>query len=537
MTPSVFPPSRLCCLRLCHTPIVRRIHARDCASEAGDIIDAMTVIANVRLFASDQHQGLCDVEIAAGAVTAITPAGSVPIASADRIDAQGRWLLPGLWDRHVHMNQWAMARRRFDLTGAVSAEHAAQLAARALADFDARAGQPLTGFGFRSGLWGVQPDKRILDATVGGVPTVLISWDLHSAWLNSAALLAFGFSGDRDGIVRENECFDLLRRLADVPDSTLDGWVADAASVAASRGVVGVVDMEMAWSPGAWVRRATAGGRLSQRIEAGFYAQDLDRVIAQGLASGSSIVPEAVDPSLVRLGPLKIIADGSLNTRTAYCFEPYGGAGTEGRGVLNLGGSELVELLSRAREAGVECAVHAIGDAAVSTVCEAFAASGAQGSVEHVQLASLDEVKRLAELGLVASVQPQHAVDDRPVTEQFWPDRVGNAFRLRSLVDAGVRVRFGSDAPVAVLDPWVAIAAAVFRCEPGDEPWQPGEALSVVEAVAASSERGRADVRVGDVADIVLVDVDPAAADAAALKGLPVAATFVGGVPSFSNLG
>lgn len=495
----------------------------------------MTVIANVRLFASDQHQGLCDVEIAAGAVAAITPAGSVPTTSTDRMDAQGRWLLPGLWDRHVHMNQWAMARRRFDLTGAVSAEHAAQLAARALAECDARTGQPLTGFGFRSGLWGVQPDKRILDATVGGMPTVLISWDLHSAWLNSAALLAFGFSDDSDGIVRENECFDLLRRLADVPDSTLDGWVADAASVAAARGVVGVVDMEMAWSPGAWVRRAAAGP-LSQRVEAGFYAQDLDRVVAQGLTSGISVVPEAVDPSMVRLGPLKIIADGSLNTRTAYCFESYGGAGAEGRGVLNLGEPELVELLSRARGAGVACAVHAIGDAAVSTVCEAFAASGARGSVEHVQLASLAEAKRLADLGLVASVQPQHAVDDRPVTEQFWPDRVGDAFRLRSLVDAGVRVRFGSDAPVAVLDPWVAIAAAVFRCEPGDEPWQPSEALSVAEAVAASSEHGRADVRVGDVADIVLVDADPATADAAMLKGLPVAATLVGGVPSFSTL-
>lgn len=511
------------------------------------------MLANCRLLDSS-FPGLVDVSWASGKILSVAPAGSapagsVPAAQAEpvdapaRIDAAGRWLIPGLWDRHVHMNQWALARRRFDLMGATSAAHAAQLARAALDDFDRSSGQPLTGFGFRSGLWDIQPHKGILDEAVGAVPAVLISWDLHSAWLNTAALAAYGFSAEGDGIVRENDCFDLLRRLADVPLATLDGWVAEAVAEASSRGIVGVVDMEMSWSIDGWIRRAETSP-LTLRVNAGVYEQDLDRAIAEGLSSGDLLLPPETGDALpmsaardfLRMGPLKVIADGSLNTRTAYCFEPYGGAGSEGRGVSNIEPRALVALMSRARDAGIHCAIHAIGDAANSAVIDAFASSGAAGSIEHVQLLRAADVPRLAALGIDASVQPQHAVDDRPVTEEYWPDRVNDAFRWRSLVDAGVRLRFGSDAPVAPLDPWIAISAAVNRAAPGDDPWHPDEALTVLEAIAASSDSRRVVPAVGDPADLVLMDVDPRVAAPAELRDLPVAATLVGGKWSFSTL-
>lgn len=503
----------------------------------------MTIFANVRLLehtpptpaVAPTPDRLVDVVVEAGVVSAIVPAGTAPHAG-ERVEADGRLLLPGLWDRHVHMNQWAMARRRFDVSSASSAAHAARLALEAIDRFEPESGRPLVGFGFRDGLWPDAPHRSVLDAAVGVIPTILVAADLHSSWLNSAALAAFGFPQGHDGVARENECFDLLRRLSDVPEAVLDDWVADALADAVSRGVVGVVDMEMGWSPGEWMRRAELGG-VPLRVDAAVYEQDLDRAIAAGLASGDAVAPQAEGAGLLRLGPLKVIADGSLNTRTAFCFEPYHGVGVEHRGVLNMDARGLEAVMSQARAAGIHCAIHAIGDNANALVLDAFAASGASGSIEHAQLLRADDARRMARLGIDASVQPQHAVDDRLVTDAFWADRAVDAFRLRSLRSAGVRVRLGSDAPVASLDPWVAIAAAVFRAQPGDEPWRPEEALSVTEAIEASTASGTAVPRLGDPADLVLVDADPRSVDVSALRALPVAATVVAGAQVFSTLG
>ncbi len=500
------------------------------------------VLANVRpVNAGSVKADLVDIVCEAGAITAIVPAGSAP-TGGERIDAQGRWVIPGLWDRHVHMNQWAMARRRFDVSAATSAQHAAELTGAAVGQFDAGSGRPLTGFGYRDGLWPDAPLKGVLDAVVGPIPTVLVASDLHSAWLNSAALALYGFAETCDGVVREGDCFDLLRRLGDVPTSILDAWVADASGEAAARGVVGVVDMEMAWSPGEWLRRA-AVGTVPFRVDVAVYEQDVDRAIAAGWSSGDALIADRALPAaltsstdLLRMGPLKVIADGSLNTRTAYCFEPYGAVGTEHRGVLNLTPDGLADVMTRAADAGIRCAIHAIGDNANAVVLDAFAATGATGSIEHAQLLRAADMQRMAALGIEASIQPQHAVDDRWVTDEYWADRVGDAFRMRSLIDAGVRLRLGSDAPVAPLDPWVAIGAAVARALPGDVPWQPSESLSVIEAIAASTNSGRTTLRPGDDADLVLLDVDPHECDPAALASMPVAATLVAGEFVFSVL-
>ena len=508
----------------------------------------MTVFANVRLLDPAQPEPV-DVVVAGGRVAAITPAGastSLDLAQGDaqRIDGEGRVLIPGLWDRHVHTNQWAMARRRFDVSGAESPEQAAAIT-RAHLDAITRArlddhqpkphpGQPLLGFGYRPSLWAEPPHKRFLDEAAGGTPVILVAADLHSAWLNSAALAAYGFPPDADGVVRETDCFSLLRRLENVPAEVLDGWVVDALQAASARGVTGIVDMEMAWNPGTWLRRLDAGMRLPVHVQAGFYAQDLDRAVASGMHSGDRLLPPG-DPqcALLTLGPLKIIADGSLNTRTAFCFAPYRAEGAEGRGVLNVSPDALTELLGRARSAGLRAAVHAIGDEANSVVLDAFAASGAAGSIEHVQLLRGSDIARMAALGVDASIQPQHAVDDRDVCDQFWADRISDAYRMRSLLDAGVRLRFGSDAPVAALDPWVAIGAAVARTDSARTPWHLEEALTVTEAIAASTASGLAWPRVGDSADLVVLEADPRTVEATQLAGMRVAATLCAGNVSF----
>src|SRR5690606_8588499 len=155
------------------------------------------------------------------------------------------------------------------------------------------------------------------------------------------------------------------------------------------------------------------------------------------------------------------------------------------------------------------------------------------GRVEHAQLLADRDILRFAELGVEISVQPEHLLDDRDVADRYWPGRTGRAYAFRSLLDSGARLRFGSDAPVAPLDPWVSMAAAVSRTRGGRVPWHPEQRITVGEALAAST---RTTVAVGQPADLVVTDADPFAVDPDALRTMPVAATLLGGRFTHSEL-
>lgn len=429
-------------------------------------------------------------------------------------DLGGRWILPGLWDEHVHMGQWAMSRRRFDVSDAASAAEVAAIAGRQPVP---DAGAVLVGVGYRDGLWPDAPTRELLDAAVPGVPAVLIGADLHACWLNSAALRHFGRADHPTGVLREQECFAVVSALDDVQAALLDEWVRDAGRAAAARGVVGITDFEMRWSLGDWERRMAAGFD-SLRVRAGVYPQFLDRAIAAGLRTGDR------RGELLEVGPFKIITDGSLNTRTAYCVDPYPGMG-DYRGMLTVEPADLADWLQRATTAGLLPAVHAIGDEANSLALDVFEALGITGRIEHAQLVAAADFPRFAALGVVASVQPEHAMDDRDVADRYWAGRTGRSFALESLSAAGARLLLGSDAPVAPLDPWVAIAAAVGRGR-GREPWHPEQRISAELAIASSA---RSTVAVGQPADLAVVDNDPLAAGEEQLRAMPVAATLLGG--------
>jgi predicted amidohydrolase YtcJ len=452
---------------------------------------------------------LVDLRIEGGVIAEIGP------ELGAGVDLSDRWILPGLWDEHVHMSQWAMSRQRFDLSAAASAVEAAAIAGR---QPPPGADAVLVGVGFRDGLWPAAPTRGLLDSAIAAAPVVLISGDLHSCWLNSAALLRFGLADHPTGVLREDDCFVVVGALDDVPDALLDDWVADAGRAAAARGVVGIVDLEMTWSFENWRRRMAAGFDWL-RVRAGVYPQHLDRAIAEGLRTGDKLGP------LLEVGPFKIITDGSLNTRTAYCVDPYPGMGDD-RGLLTVEPDALVEWMRRASAAGLVPAVHAIGDAANSLALDAFESLGILGRIEHAQLLSDEDVPRFAALGVAASVQPEHAMDDRDVADLYWAGRTGRSFALASLSAAGAELLMGSDAPVAPLDPWVTAAAAVGRARGGREPWHPEQSISAGLAIASSM---RTRVAVGQVADLAVVELDPFVATAQQLRTMPVAATLLEG--------
>jgi hypothetical protein len=474
------------------------------------------------------ERSIQDLVICGGRVSVVSEreAGDDP---TDVIDLAGRFVLPGLWDRHVHFDQWAQVSARLDLSSARSAAAAARVVARHVAGREMSADTAVVGYGFRDALWAHPPQREVLDAASAAIPVVLISGDLHSAWLNTAALRRYGHADNATGLLREEAAMQVIAEVGRVPDDVVDSWCLAASRAAAARGIVGIVDMERPWSLDAW-RRRIAGGNRSLRVVTAVWSERLADAIAQRLHTG-----DAVDGShgLLSVGPLKVIIDGSLNTRTAYCHDPYAGeaGATERRGVLLVAADELSQLMARARDAGFDCAVHAIGDAANALALQAFARTGARGSIEHAQLLDDGDVARFAELGLIASVQPEHALDDRDVADHHWPGRTRRAFPFRSLLDAGATLSFGSDAPVAPLDPWMAIAASVHRTRDERPNWHPEQEISIAEALAASMPPGRGSIalRDGDIADLVILDGDPFTADSRGLRTMPVAATMIAG--------
>jgi len=483
----------------------------------------------MQLFSNATLNGqLVDVAVEAGVITAITPATT---SSSDRggSDLGGRWISPGLWDNHVHFSQWALVQQRLDVSGATSAREAAELVRTALSHATAPA-VPFVASGFRDGLWPDLPNSATLDAVESVHPVVLVSGDLHTVWLNTPALELYGHAGHPDGVLREDPAFEVTRRIDTVDPRELDVWARAAAREAARNGVVGIVDLEMDWNLDTWQRRID-GGNDFLRVEFGIYTQHLDRAIELGLHTGQRI------NDLLTVGQYKVLTDGSLNTRTAYCYDEYPGRPGE-FGMLTMPPAELLPHLRKAVAAGITPTVHAIGDHAVSLVLDAFAEIATLenyrgGRMEHAQLIAAKDFARFAELGVVASVQPDHAMDDRDVAELYWAGRTDRTFALRSLLDAGAELAMGSDAPVSPLDPWVTAAAAVGRTRGDREPWHPEQRITTAEALAAST---RTTVAVGQPADLIVTDVDPLAADASGLRDMGVSATLLGGRFTFNEL-
>jgi predicted amidohydrolase YtcJ len=459
------------------------------------------------------------------------------------LEAGGALGIPGLWDHHVHVGQTAQGYSRLDTSGLASVDEVLREVAAAIAARSGGAGgaagatgaagtagpEALIGFGHRLVDMAGDPTVAGLDAVAGELPVVLIGGDAHHAWMSSAALRALGLP-PRRGIVAEDEWFDAVAHLDDLPGvaAHLEAGVATLQEDALARGIVGLTDMEWADNASLWARREA---RI--RVRTATYASGLDGVPGPtGTPIGAS--------GLVTMGPLKVIADGSLGSRSAYCRHPYAFSGEAGAhplgggyGVLSHMADDLAALLARAGARGLQVAVHAIGDAAASVVLDALAEAGAgsrsgsanrSGSsaialrprIEHAQLLADEDVARMAALGVGASVQPAHLLDDRDPTEEVWPGDAQRSYRFRDLLDAGVDLLMGSDSPVAPVDPWLAMAAAVHRSADARKAWFPAQQLQPLEVLAASTDGAGVRPAVGGRADLVLLE-DPGAVSGSGL--------------------
>src|SRR5690606_22713621 len=310
-------------------------------------------VASRRGCTTPHHPDTVDVLIVDGTVVEVGP--GLLRRGEDELDADGRWLVPGLWDQHLHSGQWARSFGRIDLGPARSAAEVVEL----------------------------------------------VSGDVPCGGLTRAALRRLGLP-PREGPLREHEWFDVRPVVGEMPHAG-DDALRTAVEAAAARGVVGGVDVEFAPNHRTWPERVATGLDLL-RVRTGVYAADLDDVLALGLRTGDPL-PEG--RGLLTMGPVKVITDGALNTRTAFCHEPYAPAAAHGvsYGEQTVPPHDLVALMSRATRAGLATAVHAIGDASVTIALDAYDTTGARGTVEHAQLVGCADLPRFAALGVAASVQ------------------------------------------------------------------------------------------------------------------------------------
>ena len=236
---------------------------------------------------------------------------------------------------------------------------------------------------------------------------------------------------------------------------------------------------------GHWQRRC-AKGFDTLRVHIGFYDEHLDDAISLGLSSGD---PVPGCNGYILTGPYKIVTDGSLGSQTAFCHDVY--PDTDNHGIFAYPQRTLSEMIHRGARHNFKMAVHAIGDHAnhltLSTIAQGPKLRSGS-TIEHAQLLDFNDLPLFASLGLIASIQPCHLVDDRQLCHKFWPGREGRAYPFKSIVDAGIPIKLGSDTPVAPLQPWEAIAVAITRAgEHESSPFCAEQIIDVETAFKAST--------------------------------------------------
>ncbi len=476
---------------------------------------------------------------------------------ATRIDLAGRRVVPGMTDSHVHFLSGGDELLAPDLRSAQSAEEVA----RRLATAAARVPK---GTWLTSGSWDHEnwpgaelPTAAVLDRHVPDHPVFVSRLDGHMAVANSLALRLAGVTRDtpdpeggtivRDargepaGVLKDN-AMSLVGR--HVPAWTAEQRVERALAAlthAASLGVTGFHDMLEGYEALETYQTLKGRGLLTARATIYTPIASHERWSAVSVARGFG------DPWLAVNG-VKGFADGSLGSTTAWFFAPYvDSPGTSGLAMMDLGpGGPMEALVRGSTAAGLQPAVHAIGDRANRAILDTFERLGVGASarprIEHAQHITPADIARFAKLGVIASMQPYHCADDgRWAEKRIGRERCDTTYAFRDLIDQGARLAFGSDWPVAPLSPWLGIHAAVTReTLDGKNPdgWIPRQKISVQEALAAYTtgaawaafrERDLGTLEPGKLADFAVLDRDLFAIPAREIRDVQVEMTVVGG--------
>jgi predicted amidohydrolase YtcJ len=478
------------------------------------------------------------------------------------IELSGRLVVPGFNDAHVHF-----------LDGGFGLLSVSLRDARDEAEFARRLGKHAAtlpkGAWILNGNWDHEawpsqalPTRKAIDALTPDHPVFVNRLDGHMALANSVALRLAGITrdtpdpdggtivrdaaGEPTGILKDN-AQDLMGRVIPEPSREMNLRAARAALAEAARfGVTTIQDNSSTDALGTY-QQLRAQGELTARLSVWRPVSALGALRDSGVRSG-------LGDDWIRFAAIKILADGSMGSGTAAFFEPYADD-AKTSGLLLYPVPELERLVREADAAGFQLAVHAIGDRANSLVLDAFAKAVQQNGprerrfrIEHAQVVRKADLARYRELGVVASIQPSHCIDDmRWAEKRIGRERARDSYNFRSFTQAGIPVAFGTDWFVEPLDPRIGLYAALTREFPEGGPaggWFPEERIPLADAIdlytrgsayAEHADRDKGTLEVGKLADLVVFARDLFAVAPRDILTAPIDLTVVGGRTVFSR--
>jgi len=475
---------------------------------------------------------------------------SLAHGKVEKQDMQGKTILPGLTDAHIHMQYYSLGLSKVDCETKTKEECLRRVGERAR---NSKPGEWVLGHGWSQNEWaespspsggGVRgggsdfPTAAELDEVAPNNPVYLTAKSLHAAWANTSALKLANITDatpdPKDGAVQRDSngkatgiMLETAMALvnAAVPEPTqaeIEAAMLRAQSVLWKMGVTGIHDFDRRDSFMA-LQSLRAQRKLKLRVCKNIPVESVQQANDLGLRTGFG-------DEMLWIGSVKVFMDGALGPRTAAMFQPYENE-PENKGILNMDGEELFEHARKAADVGLSMTVHAIGDKANHEVLNAFEQlrnyetqhnlPHLRHRIEHVQVIHPDDAPRLAKLNVIASMQPIHATSDMFAADRYWGERAKLSYAWRTQLDYGAVLAFGSDAPVESPNPFWGLHAAITRQRadgsPSAEGWLPEQKLTLAEALSGytigAAYTANAENRLGKLAenyhaDLIVLDED-----------------------------
>lgn len=523
----------------------------------------MKLFYNANIYTLDEKQPKASAVLIAGArIIAVGDKDQLESLTHGRLekqDMQGRTILPGLTDAHLHLQYYALGLEKIDCETKTKEECLRRVAERAK---NTPPAEWIFGHGWNQNEWsegGDWPTASELDLIAPNNPVYLTAKSLHAAWANTSALNLAHVASDtpdpKNGIVQRDSsgratgillesAMELVAHV--IPEPSIENIkhaIEKAQPYLWKMGLTGIHDFDRRDSFMA-LQQLHAQGKLKLRVNKNIPVDSLDHAFELGLSTGFG-------DDWLWIGSVKAFMDGALGPHTAAMFQPYSDA-PENRGILNMDGEELFEHCRKAADAGLSMSVHAIGDRANHEVLDAFEQLRSYETeknlphlrhrIEHVQVLHPDDAPRFAQLNVIASMQPIHAPSDMYAADRFWGERSALAYAWRTQLNYGAHLAFGSDAPVESPNPFLGLHAAVTRRRPdgspSDEGWYPQQKLTMAESLSAytagAAYAANAEHRLGKLAenylaDLIVLDQDIFSMNPNELLTMHASATMIGG--------
>lgn len=520
------------------------------------------VIENIQGYSFDNNRELFQFSSLAIKDGKVLATGDDQLAqnypNAEKINGQGKALLPGLIDAHGHVSDLGYSLLSVDIRGLASAQESAEFVANYAAQHPTLTW--IKGRGWNQVLWPDQafPTAAILDSQISDRPVWLERIDGHGGWANSAALRLAGIDkdtvapeggeiirdaeGNPSGVLIDNASSLITSIIPKPNDADITLALDTASKHLLSLGVTSTHDAGVSALEHPLYRQIADRGEMQVRIYGMISSSNAN--LAQTLAAGHS----SDDKDMYSLRSIKIYTDGALGSRGAALIEPYSDR-TDHSGLMLTSGEELRSLFEQSIQADFQIAVHAIGDmgnrVALDEFEHAYATVGGRhlrNRVEHAQVVAISDIQRFKSLDVIPSMQPTHATSDMNMAEErIGAERLKGAYAWRTFLNQGSRVVSGSDYPIELANPFDGIHAAVTRQDKGNLPeggWIPEQAMTVEEALrsftidaawAAHQEDRLGGLTPGKWADFIVLDQDIFQGDASDLWKTRVEQTWLAG--------